>query len=126
MKTLDKAMRNTYAPHTDFGFLLGAIPSNPKAIPSNIDMVIERRNKFFIGEWKRPNEEISIGQKILLRALAKMPNFFVYVIEGWSTKNETVVNGIYRLQNNLLRKVGKGKEDLRDIYCSWYNSVEGK
>ena len=49
-------MRNAYASHTDFGFLRGVILENPKAMPSNIDMVFERRGNFLIGEWKRENE----------------------------------------------------------------------
>ena len=67
------AMRNSQAQHTDFGFLQGVIPSNPKFMPSNVDMMLERKGKFFIGEWKREGEQISMGQKILLRALASKP-----------------------------------------------------
>ena len=70
-------MRNTYASHTDFGFLSGVILDNPKAMPSNLDMVFERKGKFLVGEWKRTNEEISVGQKILLKQLAILRNLII-------------------------------------------------
>ena len=80
-------MRNAYASHTDFGFLRGVILENPKAMPSNIDMVFERRGNFLIGEWKRENEDISLGQKILLKALADQDKFTVLVINGYGDKD---------------------------------------
>jgi len=84
-------MRNAYASHTDFGFLRGVILDNPKAMPSNIDMVFERRGSFLIAEWKRKNEEISLGQKILLKALANQNKFTVLVINGLRIVNEKFI-----------------------------------
>ena len=72
-------MRNPFAIHLNFDELLGTIPENPKILPSNIDMIYERCGKFLIGEWKRPNEKISIGQSILLNALATQDNFIVLI-----------------------------------------------
>ena len=65
----DTAMRNPEAKHLDFGELRGIIPENPRFLPSNLDMILERHQQFFIGEWKRPNEPISKGQFILLSKL---------------------------------------------------------
>ena len=51
------AMRNARATHVDFGFLRGVIGSNPNFMPSNIDMVLERKGSFLFGEWKERERE---------------------------------------------------------------------
>jgi len=117
------AMRNSQAQHTDFGFLQGVIPSNPKFMPSNVDMMLERKGKFFIGEWKREGEQISMGQKILLKALASKPDFVVYVIEGHSDDTGTKVKAIRRLENDVLSASGYGENALRSLIKGWYNSL---
>ena len=94
------AMRNPDAKHTDFTDLIGVIPSNPKLLPSNLDMVIERFGHFLIGEWKRPNEKISMGQEILLKRLATKDDIVVLLIEG-DTDDGMVVNKIF---NTILSK----------------------
>ena len=58
-------MRNSQATHVDFGFLRGAIKSNPKVIPVNLDMVYEHKGHFLFAEWKRENEEIS-GEELAI------------------------------------------------------------
>jgi len=117
------AMRNSQAQHTDFGFLQGVIPSNPKFMPSNVDMMLERKGKFFIGEWKREGEQISMGQKILLKALASKPDFVVYIIEGHSDDTGTKVKAIRRLENDVLSASGYGENALRSLIKGWYNSL---
>ena len=66
-----KLMQNPRATHVDFFQFKGLIESNPKACPSNIDMIFERKCKFLVGEWKRENENLNMGQEILLKNLAK-------------------------------------------------------
>jgi len=116
-------MRNAYASHTDFGFLRGIILENPKAMPSNIDMVFERRGNFLIGEWKREDEEISLGQKILLKALANQDKFTVLVINGYSDGTGTEVNNFYKVTKDKLVILGNGVEGLKDFINAWYVSV---
>ena len=41
-------MRNHNANHVDFGFLMGVIKSNLKFQASDIDMVMQRKNKFLL------------------------------------------------------------------------------
>lgn len=118
-------MRNAYASHTDFGFLRGIILDNPKAMPSNIDMVFERRGNFLIGEWKRENEEISLGQKILLKALANQDKFTVLVINGYSDDTGTEVNNFYKVTKDKLAILGNGAERLKDYINTWYQSSNG-
>ena len=54
------AMRNPDAKHIDFGELVGVIPSNPRFLPSNLDMVLERRGSFLVGEWKSQSNLVLI------------------------------------------------------------------
>lgn len=112
-------MRNPQAPHIDFTELQGIVKSNPKLLPSNIDMVLERNGHFLFGEWKRPNEKISEGQKILLKALAKTPKVHVLLIEG-DTDKEMVITAIYALQGDIIKKKGESVQDLKDIINRWY------
>ena len=118
-------MRNAYASHTDFGFLRGVILDNPKAMPSNIDMVFERRGYFLIGEWKRKNEEISLGQKILLKALANQNKFTVLVINGYSDNTGTEVNEFYKVSQDKLAILGNGVDKLKEFINTWYQSSMG-
>ena len=119
---MSNAMRNSYASHTDFGFLRSVILDNPKAMPSNIDMVFERNGKFLVGEWKREGEEISLGQKILLKALADENNFTIIVINGYSDNTGTEVNNFYKVTQNKLIMLGNGVKGLKDFINAWYQS----
>ena len=118
-------MRNAYASHTDFGFLRGVILDNPKAMPSNIDMVFERRGSFLIAEWKRKNEEISLGQNILLKALANQNKFTVLVINGYSDDTGTEVNEFYKVSQDKLAILGHGVDKLKEFINTWYQSSMG-
>jgi hypothetical protein len=112
-------MRNKYATHVDFTFLSEVAG---KMIPSNIDMVAERRGRFLIGEWKRPSESISLGQQILLNTLARMPQFTVLIITGHSDNDETEVESICKLSGNgAMEEIGKSVKDLKSIYLRWLN-----
>jgi hypothetical protein len=114
-------MRNPYALHLNFTELVGAIPEIPKILPSNIDMMYERCGKFLVAEWKRPNEKISIGQSILLKALARQDDFIVLIITGDTDRDMQVFN-VERLneQGELIPK-GNTLEDLKTIILKWYN-----
>ena len=118
-------MRNAYASHTDFGFLRGVILDNPKAMPSNIDMVFERRGHFLVGEWKRKDEEISLGQKILLKALANHDKFTVLVINGYSDDTGTEINEFYKVQQDKLAILGNGVDKFKEFINKWYQSSIG-
>lgn len=115
----DTAMRNPEAKHLDFGELRGLISDNPRFLPSNLDMILERHQQFFIGEWKRQNEQISKGQFILLSKLSLVPNFTVYVITG-DTDNGMKVDCIEQLINETFIPVGK---DLKTLIKEWYAST---
>jgi hypothetical protein len=118
-------MRNPEARHTDYEDLLGLIPSNSKFLPSNVDGIAERNGKFLIMEWKRPNERISKGQELLLKALAKLPNFVVIIIIG-NTDNGMNVEKFYYLQpigKNVL--IGTSTQEFKDYYTFWYEWANG-
>jgi hypothetical protein len=117
-----KAMRNTYAPHTDFGFLRGIIRDNPKFMPSNIDMVLERKGQFLFGEWKREDEEIKTGQKILLKELAWIHR--VLLITGYVDTQPHIILIQQVLPNGTLKVVGKSVADLIKYIQDWYKDAE--
>jgi hypothetical protein len=120
------AMRNPDAKHTDFTDLIGVIPSNPKLLPSNLDMVIERFGHFLIGEWKRPNEKLSMGQEILLKRLATKEDIVVLLIEG-DTDDGMVVNRIEAISpNGELVEIGSSTEELKGFIRFWYEHAEKK
>lgn len=119
-----RAMRNQSASHIDFGSLVGLIPNNPKFLPSNLDMVYERKGKFLVAEWKRENEEISAGQDVLLRRLAKVPGFTVLIITG-NTDEEMVVSSVRWLKpNNYYENLGSSVEDLKEVVRLWYEHAD--
>ena len=114
-----KLMNNPYATHIDFFSFKGFFKNNPNATPSNLDMIFERKGKFLVGEWKRPNEKISKGQEILLKTLAKQLNFVVLIIQG-DTDGEMVVNKYWRVVNDTCQQVGESAEHLKEYMNLWY------
>jgi hypothetical protein len=123
---MTKLMKNPYATHIDYFQFKGLITTNPKAHPCNIDMIFERKCKFLIGEWKRDNETMSKGQEILLKNLAKQPQFIVLIIYG-NTDEETIINKFEMITSNgnFVQK-GKSFDELKVFITKWYNWAEGK
>jgi hypothetical protein len=117
---VSNAMRNSYASHTDFGFLRGLFEDSPKIMPSNLDMVYGINDKFLLGEWKRDNEEISEGQKILLKALSKEPNFTVMLINGYSDNTGIHISKYYQISQTSLIYLGNSIDSLKDYIQTWY------
>ena len=119
-------MRNVAAPHVDFYELSGVIEENPRFLPSNIDMVYERKGWFLIGEWKREGEKLSTGQEILLRRLSQVDHFRVLLITG-DTDNGMNVTKIQKFtKNGLIETVGESVEDLKGLVRRWYAYVKSK
>lgn len=117
------AMRNPDAKHKDFGALIGLIPTNPRFLPSDIDMVYERNQCFLFGEWKRSGESLGGGQKILLKNLAKQPRSVVILIVG-NTDEGMHVEEVYQIcadgESVLL---GNGFEALKEVILMWYEAA---
>jgi hypothetical protein len=118
-------MRNPNALHLDFSGLKEVIPDNPKWLPSNIDMLAERNGKFLLAEWKRENEEFGGGQKILLKALSKQPDFTVIIVQG-NTDSGMIVDKFWKLQFDQLRHRGASLAELRLFILNWYRDAENK
>jgi len=116
------AMRNAHATHVDFGFLRGIIRDNPNFMPSNIDMVLERKGSFLFGEWKREDEEIKTGQKILLKELAWIHR--VLLITGYVDTQPHISLIQEVLTNGNLKVVGKSPADLIKYIQDWYKDAE--
>jgi len=121
---MTQGMRNPKAEHVDFGFLEGVIENKPKVLPVNIDMLYEINGHFLIGEWKSANEKISEGQKIALKALSNTPKFIVLIIYGMSNSEGTVIDKIYKVQDNTLKLVGTGINGLKTLIKKWASHVQ--
>ena len=116
------AMRNAQATHVDFGFLRGIIRDNPNFMPSNIDMVLERKSSFLFGEWKREDEEMKQGQKMLLKELAWIHR--VLLITGYVDTQPHISLIQQVLPNGNLKVVGKSVADLIKYIQDWYKDAE--
>jgi len=118
-------MRSLNASHIDFNGFVGVIPSNPKLLPSDLDMILERKDSFLVGEWKRSGEIMSDGQLLLLKSLARQPQFIVLIISG-NTDDETVVTNVrWVTPRGRLQLIGSSFDDLKNIIARWYKWVEG-
>ena len=111
-------MRNKHAPHIDFTDLMIG-----KLCPSDIDMVLERKGHFLFGEWKRKGEEISEGQRIMLRALHKVPRVTVLIIEG-DTDDGMVVNQFWQLADGKLSRMGGSVDELLSYVKDWLDAAD--
>lgn len=119
-----KLMHNPHATHVDFYQLKGLIETNPKAVPCNIDMMFERKCKFLVGEWKREGESISFGQGLLLRNLARQPQFTVIIIRG-NTDEETVVSKFeYINKRGEFVLAGNSFDELKKFITRWYEYAD--
>ena len=118
-------MRSLNASHIDFNGFVGVIPSNPKFLPSDLDMILERRDCFLVGEWKRSGEAMSAGQLMLLKSLARQPQFIVLIISG-NTDDETIVTDIkWVTPSGRFQNIGSSFEELKNIIARWYKWAEG-
>ena len=110
-------MRNKEAPHIDFEELNGLLG---KVVPSNLDMVLERKGHFLFAEWKRDNEKVSKGQEILLKALSRLPNTTVLVVSGDSDDGMRVDRFWRVLPNGNCIESGRGLIEFKDYIIDWY------
>jgi hypothetical protein len=115
------AMRKR-AEHIDFGFLTGVIKSNPKAMPSNLDAIIERRGRFLVWEFKRPDETFGVGQRIMLERLATVPNFEVWVVTGTFDCRPIVFETADRLlPNGMLQTIAASFDEFCLRFNGWHD-----
>jgi len=91
------AMRNPQSKHIDFEFMRGYNPDKPTMLASDLDMVIERKGQFLVGEWKSPVETVPMGQMRMLQALAAIPAFTVLIVEYNGLPEQPYVDRVKRL-----------------------------
>lgn len=107
-----ESLRKPLAAHTDYSQFL-----DPQIQGSNVDLMIERHNEFLIVEFKGPDERASIGQNIMLRALARKSGFQVLFYE-W-TEGEGWI--LWLVSPNSIHdcQLGKGREELNAYIRAW-------
>jgi hypothetical protein len=111
--------------HIDYGDFVGLLPTSPGFTPSNVDGIAERKGKFLIMEWKRPNEKSSKGQQYMLQALASKPDFIVLIIRG-DTDNGVNMGNYYLVQpQGGCILIGNGFESFKTYYKQWYEWADG-
>lgn len=64
----------------NWGPVADALPD--KCGVSDLDGVIERNGRFLVLETKRPGERLSMGQRLMLKAFARLPQFEVFILRG--------------------------------------------
>jgi hypothetical protein len=117
-------MRNANAAHKDYGDFKGVIESNPNFVPCDLDGIAERKGYFLVMEWKRPGEEISLGQQRMLQALAQTPKFSVIIMVG-DTDNGVNLDHYWLLDNKGKPfKKGKDFEEFKQFYKLWYELID--
>lgn len=118
-------LRNVMAQLIDYRDLNGVIESNPKFAPSDIDMIYERNGHFLVAEWKKPDESFGGGQEIMLKSLAKIPQFTVIKVCGASYETRLVVDDIYWMTSSgFWKPAGYGVERLKEFIKNWYAKVD--
>lgn len=118
-------LRNTMVQLVDYRDLDGIISSNKDFACSDIDMIYERKGHFLVVEWKKLNEEFGGGQKIMLKALAKTPNFTVLVAYGYSENTKLTVYDFKQVtEMQTLKHLGQGKQAFIEYIQNWYKRVD--
>jgi len=117
-------MRNPDAKHLDFSELAGLFPENPRFLPSNIDLIAERNGCFFISEWKRPEEDMSGGQRLLLRRLANLPRTIVLLVEGDTDNGMNVSEVLWVPPKGPMVVLGTDADTFKQAYKDWYAGAD--
>lgn len=85
---------------------------------SDIDAIYEKSRHFLVLEWIEEEESISKGQLWLLRSLASLPRFTVYVVKGEKESGE--VFGYHRVVPNGLQEFKEcTTEDFAYTAAGW-------
>lgn len=117
-------MRNPDARMVDFSELAGIIEENPKFLASDIDLIYERKGHFLVVEFKRGAEQLSRGQELMLKQLAKTPRFAVVKVDGYSENGKLIIGNIeYLSPDETFLYAGTGLERFKQIIRNWYKKV---
>jgi hypothetical protein len=110
----------------DWGFL------NHRCLPTNVDgltyHLVERKARFLLLEVKRNSEDMSTGQRIMLSALARIPQFTVILLHSRlavsDDKNGRAVIPNYYHKMGTDGELGSivmtTPEDFRGRYVGWF------
>jgi hypothetical protein len=114
-------MRNPYATHIDYSFMLGKIHSNKKVMPCNIDGVLVKDDNLLFFEWKRLNERpMGWAQSNVLKALASKSGIDVLLVIG-DTDNGPNVSKVFKINpDGSQTLIGTNADDLLRIVRDWF------
>ena len=95
---------------------------------SDIDGITERRGHFLVIEWKVKPGKVSVGQEILLQALARDPSFKVVVITSPVNTNLIQMDTVVEVQLVKSDKIKPAREysveKLKGHFEKWFKAVE--
>lgn len=105
---------------TNFARINEALPNNEGF--SDLDSIYEKNGYFLVLEWKTVDSSIPKGQLILLRRLAMISRFTVYLITGNRQSGE-----IYGYQRVLPRELTDlrecSSEEFKDNIRAWREDI---
>jgi hypothetical protein len=106
--------------HWDWSWLNGSF-GHTKISPSDIDALVERQGRFLIFETKSLGDNPSEGQWILLKTLARLPDFTVYVLWGKRSWPERM----QRIYGTRLGPVeSASREKVQEEVARWFEWAE--
>lgn len=105
----------------DWGILKGCF-GNTKIEPTDVDGLVERKDRFLLLEAKKLGQDATNGQMMTYKSLVKLRCFFVLIIYG--AKNKPVLIQAITQYGNFRREVNL--KHLREIVSRWYEYADGR
>lgn len=99
----------------DWNFLEEKLPGS--CAVSDIDGIIERNGRFLVIETKGPEVAVPMGQSIMFSAIARLPEFTVWVV--WGTPGK-----VTHMQRWGEAKFEAESRDLQDTIRLWFKLAD--
>lgn len=98
----------------DFDILSGCF-GDTKISPTDIDLLVERKSKFLVIEFKTEGVKVPDGQRWSLEALSRIGGFVVLIVWGYPPTEITAYEVIGRVD-----KEAHTLDELRSFVSRWF------
>jgi len=118
--------RNYIKTFHDFDIFKGCFGTT-RIMPTDLDFIVERKNKFLCMEFKPDDKILFSGQNILLQRLSNVPNFtfvLVYHTKGRTLHESLNVTSMKIYPNG--DRVDINNDDLKSFVKEWFFKVDKK
>ena len=102
----------------DFAILAGCF-GDTKISPTDIDLLVERKNKFLVIEFKSDGAKVPNGQRWSLEALSRIGGFTVLIVWGHPPSEITAYEVVGRVG-----KESHSSDDLRSFVSRWFEYAD--